>query len=92
MHQLEFHKRALKTLRKIPKDRAGQIVAKLEEFTEWTDPTEHPDVKVMRGEWEGAWRLRIGEYRAIFELSEIEGEEVALLIYVTKIGTRGDIY
>jgi mRNA interferase RelE/StbE len=45
------------------------------------------DIKKMRGEWEGFYRLRVGKIRVIltvnFDSSELE---------VYAIGARGDVY
>ena len=41
----------------------------------------------MVGEWQGYYRLRIGDFRVIFWL-----DQEARIIYVDYIGPRGDIY
>ena len=45
------------------------------------------DIKRMKGEWEGFYRLRIGKIRAIFTINLDSAD-----IEVYAIGYRGDIY
>jgi len=95
MHRLEIMRRALRSLRRIPKDRAAKILAALEELKALEDPGTHHSVKAMKGDWEGSSRMRIGSYRAIFQLNpDPEGaeEDGLLLISVVAVGPRGDVY
>jgi hypothetical protein len=89
----------MRSLRRIPQDRARRIFAALDELTTLPDPSTHPNVKAMKGDWRGCLRIRIGSYRAIFQLttappSESEAPLAAnpLLITVLLVGLRGDIY
>ena len=70
--------------------RDGKFVEKvLEDFSKLSeDPFHHPelDIKKMRGS-ENDYRLRIGEYRFIYTVFKEE-----MLIYIYKVGKRGDIY
>lgn len=36
--------------------------------------------------------LRVGDYRLIFQLRRLQDAEDRLHLYITHIGTRGDIY
>ena len=45
------------------------------------------DIKKMKGEWEGFYRLRVGKIRVIFTISL---DSADLEIYT--IGARGDVY
>lgn len=92
MHQVKYHKRALKSLNRIPKFRANQVLDAVDALALLKDPTEDPNVKMMRDNWKSTWRLRVGEYRAIFELRDSDKGEEVHLIYVTHAGTRGEIY
>jgi mRNA interferase RelE/StbE len=70
---------AAKALRKHRSD-AGRILAKIEDYA--ADPRAFADsVKALQGG--GGLRLRIGDYRVIFEETEV---------IVTKIGPRGSVY
>jgi len=55
-------------------------------------PTEHLNVKVMRGGWQGSLRLRVGDYRVVFELSPGSGCEELAVLLVTHVGSRGEVY
>ncbi|WP_320073095.1 type II toxin-antitoxin system RelE/ParE family toxin [Nostoc sp. MG11] len=41
----------------------------------------------LTGEWSGFYKLRVGDYRVIYEF-EIESQ----LIIITKVGHRSEIY
>lgn len=95
MHKLELTRRALRAMRRIPKDRIRQIFAALEELTVISDPTTHRNIKVMKGEWEGSLRMRIGSYRAILSIQpdpKSGSGAAVLLILIEAVGPRGDIY
>ncbi len=76
--QIEYTRTALKGLRKLPSNDAITIISKLEAYAE----TGAGDVKKLQGV--AAYRLRYGNYRAIFQ---IEGN-----MLVVKIAHRKDIY
>ena len=95
MHRLEITRRALRSMRRIPKDRCVKILTALEELRALEDPSAHHNVKAMKGNWEGFSRIRIGSYRAIFEVNldpEAEVKDMLLLISVVAVGSRGDVY
>jgi mRNA interferase RelE/StbE len=95
MHRVEITRRALRSMRRIPKDRTGKILAALEELRALEDPGSHHNVKAMKGDWVGFSRMRIGSYRAVFEINpdpKAEEEGKLLLISVVAIGSRGDVY
>jgi mRNA interferase RelE/StbE len=95
MHRLELTRRAIRAMRRIPQDRVRQIVGALEALAALPDPTTHQNVKAMKGDWEGSWRMRIGSYRAIFAIvpdPERGPDGGLLLILVEAVGPRGDIY
>ena len=48
---------------------------------------ENIDVKKMKGDWDGYYRINIGKIRIIFS-TDINNE----VLYVERIGYRGDIY
>lgn len=45
------------------------------------------DVKKLKGDWQGFYRIRKGKLRIIFEL-DFEDH----LVYVTRIDNRGEVY
>ena len=92
MHRVEFHKRARKALKRIPKERASQILAAIDRLAELPNPASHPNVRLMHGEWSGFSRMRVGSYRVIFRVREQESAAEVKIIAVTHIGARGDVY
>ncbi|MGY6246212.1 type II toxin-antitoxin system RelE family toxin [Bosea thiooxidans] len=79
MKTVRYTADALKDLRKLRRE-AKAIMAKIGRYAE----TGAGDVKTLVAQG-GAKRIRIGDFRAIFE-------ETATEIIVTKIGNRREIY
>jgi mRNA interferase RelE/StbE len=75
-----YEKRALLELRKLDKLLAKRIIKKLKELE--NDPFSK-DIKRLKGQ--SSFRLRIGDYRVLFELLEKE-------IKILKIAHRKNIY
>ena len=72
---------AAKALRKY-RTEAGRLVAKIEAYA--ADPgSQANNVRALSGS--SAMRLRVGDFRIIFEEADTE-------IIVTKIGPRGSVY
>jgi mRNA interferase RelE/StbE len=84
MFTLRYSKQAIKTVAKMPQGIAVKIRNELNIIA--MDPSGY------RGDWKPMqgtpyWRLRVGDWRAICEIIDNE-----LIIYVLKIGSRGDVY
>ncbi len=95
MHRLALTRHALRAMRRIPQDRTRQIFDTLEELLVMPDPSTHQNLKAMKGDWRGCWRMCIGSYRAILTInpdSEAKLGEQVLLNLVEAVGPRGDIY
>jgi len=95
MHRYQLSRAAMKSMRRIPKNRLKQIFHSLDDLAATEKPIEHHHVTAMKGEWQGMYRMRIGSYRAIFEVipdPELENETQMLLISVESVGSRGSIY
>jgi mRNA interferase RelE/StbE len=82
-YELKLYRDALKFVAKQDKPNRKRIMAALEGLQK--EPPEG-DIKRMQGE-DGLFRLRIGSYRAIYEMDRETGT-----VYVLAIGNRGDIY
>jgi mRNA interferase RelE/StbE len=82
-HSLQVSSRAQKQLSKIPSNYAAAIHTSLNKLIEEDVVM---DIKKMQGE-ESTYRLRIGNYRVIFE-----HHKKTILILVIEIGHRKDIY
>jgi mRNA interferase RelE/StbE len=77
---ISYEKRALLELRKLDKLLAKRIIKKIKELE--NDPFSK-DIKRLKGQ--SSFRLRIGNYRILFELLESE-------IKILKVGHRKNIY
>ncbi|MBI5484255.1 MAG: type II toxin-antitoxin system RelE/ParE family toxin [Deltaproteobacteria bacterium] len=84
MFTIKFSKQAIKTKAKMPKGISERIDTELEVLA--INPASYQgDWKPLQGSQ--FWRLRVGGWRAICEIINNE-----LIIYVLKIGSRGDVY
>ncbi len=82
--KIVFTKKAEKELKSIGKRDSQNIVTK---FQQLVNGSENIDVKKMVSTQVSMYRLRSGEYRAIFEIHNGE-----LVVLVIKVGHRRDIY
>ena len=84
MYKVFYQQKALKTLRKLPGNLSRLIREKINQLAQ--DPhTPNPNVKLLEGR--NGYRLRIGDWRVLYELLDDR-----LVIVVVKIKTRGDVY
>lgn len=89
MRWIVLHRRAVKNLRGMPRDRQIRVVQALEEIAALQNLSDHPNIKTLSGEFAGWFRLRTGVYRSIVQPRREDAEDV---LYVDYIGTRGDAY
>jgi mRNA interferase RelE/StbE len=82
MSAVQYSRKAVRGLRKMPVEVADQFRTA---FQEIADNRGHWDVKKLAGRQ--GYRLRIGGYRGIYR---IEGEH--LMVMVLEVGPRGGIY
>lgn len=71
-----------KALDRLPDDVVNRILARLAELETHPRPA---DVKKLKGR--SAWRIRVGDYRVIYEIHDRE-----LQILVITVGHRRDVY
>ncbi len=85
-YRVRLHKRATKALLSLPKPLRTEFGRRIDLLAE--NPYRHPalDIKRLQG-FDAIYRLRIGQYRLIYEIVDEE-----LLVIVLKIGPRGDVY
>ena len=93
---IEFTKKALKGLRKVPARHADAILSGLKRIGD--GDSAGLDIRLLRG-LNDTYRLRIGGYRAIYQRREekvdVDGEIekiIILTILVLRVGPRGDVY
>lgn len=89
---VKFRKHALKCLQKTTGDDVSQIQSQLRQLIISIEeksiiPFTELDIKKLKGEWLGFYRLRIGKVRVIFS---VDFDTLDIEIY--NIGFRGDIY
>ncbi|WP_227002790.1 type II toxin-antitoxin system RelE family toxin [Salicibibacter kimchii] len=85
MYSIQFSKDARKQLNKLDKNTAKRIINSIEKLQ--YSPREHRHSKKMKGYKDNIYRLRVGQFRIIYEIIE---EKVVVLI--VRLGSRGDIY
>jgi mRNA interferase RelE/StbE len=82
-YRIEFRRSVERDLRRIERDRIPGILAAMEALKE--DPRPN-GVKKLRGT-QATWRLRVGDYRIIYEI-----EDDLLRVLVVRIAHRRDVY
>ena len=84
MYRILFTKDALKTLQKLPRNLSKRIRQRIDGVA--ADPFA-PSANIKKLQNRPGYRLRVGDWRVIYELDKGE-----LIILVLKIASRGDIY
>lgn len=89
---IKFRKNAIKFLEKASIEDAARIRDSLNQLLIFVGeqgiiPFTELDIKKMKGDWEGFYRLRIGKIRIIFTVNIASAE-----IEIYTIGARGDVY
>lgn len=82
-YRIDYSKKADKDLKKINPEYAKNIRS---QFKELVKGVQNIDVKKLRTN-DDLYRLRVGDYRAIFEV-----HEKIITIYVILVGHRKDVY
>lgn len=83
-YKLSYSSQAQKFIKKLDKKTATHIYNKLEQLIKGD---ENLDVKKLNGSLDLQFRLRVGDFRIIYEVSEHE-----VIVYVIGIGHRKEIY
>ncbi|SFW39591.1 type II toxin-antitoxin system RelE/ParE family toxin [Nitrosovibrio sp. Nv17] len=84
MFRVEYTREAFKVLRSLPRNMAATIRGKIGQLA--SDP-HRPNPHVRKLEGRPGFRLRVGDWRVIYE---IDGDR--LVIIVLAVGSRGGIY
>jgi len=89
---IKFRKPAIKFIEKADLDTLSRVQEKLNQLVITVEqqsiiPFTELDIKQMKGEWEGFYRLRVGKVRLIFTVDITSGD-----VEVYAIGSRCDIY
>jgi len=84
--RVEFSKRASKAFRMLAPSLQENIIERIQGLLQ-TPPV--GDIQPMQGYPPGVFRLRVGQYRVVFQNSLENSEKI---VYIINIGPRGDIY
>ncbi len=84
MYKVVYLDRVEGDLEKLDKSTVKKILARIEAYLA-ADPKGLG--KPLKGEFQGYWRYRWGDYRVIYKISEKE-----ILILILRIGNRKDVY
>lgn len=92
-HLTRFKAGARRDLGKIPQADALRILRRLAELQQAMDAadTDAFDIKALQGQ-HGHWRLRIGDYRAVYTLEDGPDGELVVTVWVVAVGHRREIY
>lgn len=85
MYQVKLSKQAVKFLNKLNDPLLLNLKNKLMALSRY--PNCNLDIKTMKGEYKGNFRIRIGTIRIIFY-----PDDKSKIIYIDAINFRGDIY
>lgn len=85
MYELKFSNKALKSLKGIVKKDAVIILESIENLAK--NPFENPNIKKLNNHAEAIYRLRVGNYRVLFDR-----EDSLRIIDIIDVGHRKDIY
>jgi len=84
-YRVEFNKKSIKALLKLPKSIQSNITKRIENLA--TDPyAGHNDVKKLSGELQ-AYRLRVGDYRVLYRILHDK-----VIIEIIHIAHRREVY
>ena len=92
-HTLAFHPAAKKELDKLDHQTKVYIIQSLSLFIEAYSAAyeqelmQQSKVKKLKGEWKGFYRLRLRNYRAIYEKIEEK-----LVIHIVRVAHRREVY
>lgn len=84
-YRIDVKPSAAKELRRLDRDDRADVEAAIDALATTPRPA---GCKAMKGEWKGAYRIRVGkDLRVIYEV-----HDAVLVVLVVKIGGRGDVY
>ncbi|MCK5195971.1 MAG: type II toxin-antitoxin system RelE/ParE family toxin [Desulfobulbaceae bacterium] len=83
MYKITFSKKADKSLRRMPRNVALNIVKKIKQLA--NNPNGMRNVKKITNH--PGYRLRVGDWRIVYTVNDNE-----LLIHIINVKTRGEVY
>ena len=83
-YRVEYRAPARRELGRLPRHARRQVRAALDTLSANPRP---PSALWMWGDWEGYWRLTVGEYRVVYAI-----DDRVERIIVVRVGHRSDVY
>lgn len=83
--KIEIDKGVQRSMKKLDRNVAKRIIAKLREISQLEDP--RSTGKALVGNLTGLWRYRVGDYRIVCDI-----EDEVLLILVIDVAHRSKVY
>lgn len=83
--RIEIDKGVQRSMKKLDRNVAKRIIAKLREISQLEDP--RSTGKALAGNLAGLWRYRVGDYRIVCDI-----EDEVLLILVIDVARRSKVY
>ncbi len=87
VYTLKLHKQVKKFLQSLTPEWQTRFYDKLEMLRQNPYDRIQLDIKPMQGAGESVYRLRVGQYRFIYQINENK-----LVIYIMTAGSRGGVY
>ena len=84
VYELAFHPEAAKELKRLEANVRQRVLNKVQWLLEHIEDVQH---KPLTAQWEGTYRLRVGDYRVIYSIDRKHGQVV-----VYAVGHRREIY
>ncbi len=95
-YRVEITPHARRNIRRLPRIVQSSIISMLERLEENAFP---PGVRKLQGTERNRYRVRVGNYRIIYDIEDIDdiedeedSTEIEGIIYVAKVGHRRDVY
>jgi mRNA interferase RelE/StbE len=85
MYEIFLHPDAQKFYAKADKALAKKIARCLQQLEQ--TPRSHPNVKLLKGDYAGLYRYRLGDYRVIYSV-----EDEIVQVFVVAIAHRSEVY
>jgi len=84
IHRVRFTPRADRELRKLPREAQVRVGKRIDALADDPRPRQ---AKPLHGTLKGRWRLRVGDYRVIYEI-----HDNVLVVLVVAVASRGGAY
>ena len=85
MYEIILHNRAVKFYNQLDDKNTARINRSIETLLE--NPASGKNIKMLKGELNGKFRLRAGKYRIVYKIEKHQN-----IVIIEDIGVRGRIY